>query len=79
MSSVTALKRPPANLAMERILSRSALVRMGWSDSSRMWESTSASSRRFGRGPIIETRLMTNDSRMESIGGFVTCANRWRK
>ena len=31
-------------------------------------------SNRFGRGPMIETRLITSSSRIGSIGGFVTCA-----
>jgi hypothetical protein len=31
-------------------------------------------SNRFGRGPMKETRLITSCSRIESIGGFVTCA-----
>ena len=31
-------------------------------------------SNRFGRGPMIETRLMTSSSRIGSIGGLVTCA-----
>ena len=31
-------------------------------------------SNRFGRGPMIETRLMTISSRIGSIGGFVTWA-----
>ena len=28
----------------------------------------------FGRGPMIETRLITSSSRIGSIGGLVTCA-----
>ena len=28
----------------------------------------------FGRGPMNETRLITSSSRIESIGGLVTCA-----
>ena len=31
-------------------------------------------SNRFGRGPMIETRLITSSSRIGSIGGLVTCA-----
>jgi hypothetical protein len=31
-------------------------------------------SKRFGRGPMNDTRLMTISSRIGSIGGFVTCA-----
>ena len=35
---------------------------------------TPSRSNRFGRGPMIETRLITSSSRIGSIGGFVTCA-----
>lgn len=31
-------------------------------------------SNRFGRGPMMETRLITSSSRIGSIGGLVTCA-----
>src|ERR1700693_467974 len=32
-------------------------------------------SNRFGRGPMMETRLITSSSRIGSIGGLVTCGN----
>ena len=31
-------------------------------------------SKMLGRGPMNDTRLMTNSSRIGSIGGLVTCA-----
>ena len=34
----------------------------------------SSRSNRLGRGPMIETKLMTSSSRIGSIGGLVTCA-----
>ena len=59
---------------IERIFSRSASVRIGWRTSSRLVPAMPCRSNRFGRGPMIETRLMTSSSRIGSIGGLVTCA-----
>ena len=33
----------------------------------------------LGRGPIKETKLMPDSSRIGSIGGLVTCAKFWKK
>ena len=45
---------------IERIFSRSASVRIGWRTSRRLVEADVPSrSNRFGRGPMIETRLIT--------------------
>ena len=57
-----------------RMRSRSSLVRIGWYTSSRLILAVPSRSSRFGRGPMNETRLITSSSRIESIGGFVTCA-----
>ncbi len=74
VSSVRDLKWVSATSEIERIFSRSASVRIGWRTSSRLVEAMPCRSNRFGRGPMIETRLMTSSSRIGSIGGFVTCA-----
>src|ERR1700752_4734241 len=57
-----------------RIFSRSALVRIGWRTSRRLTRDMPSRSNRFGRGPMIETRLMTSSSRIGSIGGVVASA-----
>ena len=59
---------------MARIFSRSSLVRIGWRTSSRFRRPWPSRSKRFGRGPMKETRLITSSSRIESIGGLVTWA-----
>ena len=74
MSSVTDLKWLSATSEIARIFSRSSLVRIGWRTSSRLVRDVPSRSNRFGRGPMIETRLMTISSRIGSIGGFVTWA-----
>src|SRR3954452_849641 len=61
------LKWPSPTSEIERIFSRSSLVRIGWRTSSRFWRDTPSVSNRFGRGPMIETRLMTSSSRIGSI------------
>ncbi len=73
MSSVL-VSKASSNEPMERIFSRSPLVRMGWRTSSRLRLELPSWSRRFGRGPMKDTRLMTSSSRIGSIGGFVTWA-----
>ena len=74
VSSVSDLKWLSPTSEIERIFSRSSLVRIGWRTSSRLVCEMPSRSNRFGRGPMIETRLMTSSSRIGSIGGFVTCA-----
>ena len=74
VSSVRDLKWLSEISPIERIFSRSASVRIGWRTSSRLVEATPCVSNRFGRGPMIETRLITSSSRIGSIGGLVTCA-----
>ncbi len=74
VSSVRDLKWVSAMSEIERIFSRSASVRIGWRTSSRLVPAMPCRSNRFGRGPMIETRLMTSSSRIGSIGGLVTCA-----
>ncbi len=56
------------------ICARSACVRMGCG-SSRRRACSGVSPSRFLSPPTQLTRLMTDDSRMGSIGGFVTWAN----
>ena len=58
---------------MERIFSKSEFDRIGWATSRRLWAPAWWPSR-LGRGPIIETRLITSSSRIGSIGGLVTWA-----
>ena len=72
-SSVAVRKAPSSSSLIARILARSSLVRIGWATSSRLWVPAWRPSR-FGRGPIIETRLITSSSRIGSIGGLVTWA-----
>ena len=72
-SMVAVRKAPSTSSEIERIFSRSALVRIGWATSSRLCAPASRPSR-LGRGPIIETRLITSSSRIGSIGGLVTWA-----
>src|SRR5262249_15019956 len=59
---------------IERIFSRSSLERIGWRTSRRFVFDVPSRSKMFGRGPMIETRLITSSSRIGSIGGLVTCA-----
>ncbi len=73
-SSVRDRKCEPLICEIERIFSRSALVRIGWRTSRRLVVDMPSRSNRLGRGPMIDTRLMTSSSRIGSIGGFVTCA-----
>jgi hypothetical protein len=73
MSIVSVRNAPSSAVSTERIFSRSLLVRIGWSTSSRLCVPASCPSR-FGRGPIIEVRLITSSSRIGSIGGLVTWA-----
>ena len=73
VSMVAVRKAPSSASSTERILATSSLVRIGWSISSRLWLPASRP-RRLGRGPIIETRLITSSSRIGSIGGLVTWA-----
>ena len=74
VSSVRELKCEVEISEIARIFSRSASVRIGWRTSSRLALASPSRSNRFGRGPMIETRLMTSSSRIGSIGGLVTCA-----
>src|SRR4029077_2289700 len=73
VSSVSDLKWSPRS-EIDRIFSRLALVRIGWGTSRSFFLDEPSRSNRFGRGPMIETRLITSSSRIGSIGGFVTCA-----
>ena len=73
MSSVLVSKES-SNEPIERIFSRSSLVRIGWRTSRRFFFEAPLWSRMFGRGPMKETRLITSSSRIGSIGGFVTWA-----
>ena len=59
---------------MQRIFSRSSLVRIGWRTSRRLRRALPSRSSRLGRGPMNETRLITSSSRIGSIGGLVTWA-----
>ena len=68
------LKWPSPTSEIERIFSRSSLVRIGWRTSRRLSFEVPSRSNRFGRGPMIETSDITSSSRIGSIGGFVTCA-----
>ncbi len=74
MSIVTDEKLLSLTCPIERMRSRSLLVRIGCSTSSRLCLDVPSRSRMFGRGPMNDTRLMTSSSRIESIGGFVTWA-----
>ena len=74
MSKVSDLKWSPLISEIERIFSRSALVKIGWRTSSRLVFEAPSRSNKFGRGPMIETRLITSSSRIGSIGGLVTWA-----
>ena len=74
LSRVRDLKWPSPTSEIARIFSRSASVRIGWRTSRRLSRDEPSRSNRFGRGPMIETRLMTNSSRIGSIGGLVTWA-----
>ena len=74
VSRMRDLKCPSPTSEMARIFSRSASVRIGWRTSRRLRRELPSRSNRFGRGPMIETRLMTSSSRIGSIGGLVTCA-----
>ena len=68
------MKCDSATSEMARIFSKLALVRIGWCTSRRLVLDMPSRSNRLGRGPMIETRLMTSSSRIGSIGGLVTCA-----
>src|SRR5262249_15827032 len=74
VSSVRDLKWTSPTSEMARIFSRSPLVRIGCRTSRRLRCEAPSRSNRFGRGPMIDTRLMTSSSRIGSIGGLVTCA-----
>ena len=68
------LKCPWTTSEMSQIFSRSSLARSAGALPGAWSARVPFESNRFGRGPMIETRLMTISSRIGSIGGFVTWA-----
>ena len=63
------------NSAMCKILPISSPESTGCLASSRIGGDETSIPRRLGRGPIKDTSDITDSSRIESIGGLVTCAN----
>jgi len=65
-----------ANTSWEtwRSVSSARLSRIGWSRIS-LWACSGVSSNRLRSEPRLVARLITISSRVESMGGLVTCAN----
>ncbi|MOA19570.1 hypothetical protein D3C78_1399620 [compost metagenome] len=69
----------PVTCSMSRICAMAAKSSTGWDTSRRSGGLTLLMSSRLGLGPMNDTSDITSCSRMGSMGGFVTCANNWRK